>query len=125
MRFLVFLLLLMVSSCLVLPAPHRHKYKRIDVIEKNSSLIVFCTPGLKMFVFSDESNGDVEFCSKVIHGNCQNMNIENYFGQNEYVSKEIRMSEREFKKLFNNDTLVLKIISLNKEYKYVPIIGSR
>jgi hypothetical protein len=123
MKFcLAYISLLLLSSCFLMPlgAPHYHKYEAI-VDEEIAVVNVFCTPKTKVFHFLYKENANIDVCSKVfIENKCETFNYDYFFDEEKYL-KTIRINDHKFHKLFEEDTLKIKIDNVEKELQFLPV----
>lgn len=101
-----------------LGAPHYHKYKSS---EADFVVEVFCTPRYKTYhLFYDESER-IKGCSRVFAADtCVNFEIGTFFESKKFL-KTIRMNDRKFHKLFEEDTLIINITESKRSISFLPV----
>ncbi len=119
MRYSIILLLMVLTSCLVPPAPHHHKYIAND--SSKEFIEVFCTPKNKCFIFNGIEGLEVEVCSKIIQNECELLEYSDFFETKAYT-KDVEITEVRFHKLFTNDTLLVNFKSLGKSKIFTPVL---
>lgn len=119
-RFCFLLFLFLMTSCFLMPlgAPHYHQYNSYN---KNFVINVFCTPRHKTYYFSFNENSKVKGCSKIfIENSCLNFEIDSFF-EEEKFQKTIRIGDKKFHKLFEEDTLKISIDDSLKVIELLPV----
>ncbi|MFY0629400.1 MAG: hypothetical protein JXR05_03405 [Flavobacteriaceae bacterium] len=114
-KFLVFLLIPLVTSCFLMPlgAPHRYEYIALNEGEVKS-VFIFCTPRIKTLHFSAKEEQEIVVESKVFSTNDEKkLAYEDFFSHKEY-QLSVRMSDRKYHKVHESDTIRL-INSTSKE----------
>lgn len=101
-----------------LGAPHYHTYKST---ESDFKVEVFCTPRHKTYHFFYEKSVEVNTCSKVfIDEKCIMFEVDDFFDEEKF-QKTIKINDRKFHKLFEVDTLIIKITKSEKIIRLLPI----
>lgn len=105
-RFLLLLMLLLVTSCFLMPpgAPHTHSYKSV---EGGFKVDVLCTPRSKTYHFFYTETAVINGCSKTfIDQACSTFKRDDFFEDTKF-QKTIKINDRKFHQLLEADTLIL------------------
>ena len=116
----VFLFLPLLSSCFLMPlgAPHRYEYESINEGEIKK-VSVFCTPRIKTLHFSAEEGQEITVKSKVFStSETEELEYKDFFSHKQY-QLEVRISDRKYHKVHQNDTIHLMMNSSKKEQTFV------
>jgi hypothetical protein len=101
-----------------LGAPHYHMYKSS---ENDFKVEVFCTPRHKTYHFFYDEGVEIKGCSKTfIEETCLAFEIDDFF-DDEKFQRTIEINDRKFHKLFEVDTLKIKISGSKKTFSLLPI----
>ena len=112
MKKLLIVLFLFLYGC----APHGHFYRLLKNDSKISVKIgVECFPYEKIIVVNNVKNDSIKFRSKIFGNKWILMDHPDSI--NKYYHKRIRINDRKFHKLFNNDTLELHIFNKGNDIK--------
>ena len=118
MRGYYLALFVILNSCLVPPAPHRHVYKAIG--DSTEIIEVFCTPRVKTFLYADIPDLEINICSKTIpNTDCMPMIYDERFGSMMYQGT-FKIRDGLFHKALKNDTMVLQQNSSKTTVTFVP-----
>jgi len=108
------------TSCFLMPlgAPHYHSYESEN---KDLKVNVFCTPRSKTYHFSYNEKSKIEGCSDVFtEKQCVYFEIDDFFDDKKF-QKTIRINDRKFHKLFEVDTLKIKIDNSEEIINLFPV----
>lgn len=119
-KLVVFLMIPLLASCFLMPlgAPHRYEYVAVNNGEIKS-VFVFCTPRIKTLHFSAKEGQEIDVKSKIFSTSEEKkLEYKDFFVQNEY-QLSIRISDRKYHKIHEQDTIRLFSKSANTEQLFV------